>query len=294
MPLPSVSRVYANVNSDKPSLYSDYQAMELSWGRADSYEVYRKLGRGKFSEVFMGRNVHNNRTCVMKILKPIRKQRLQREISVLKNLYSGPNIVRLVDAVRDPQTMVVGLIYEHGGDTDLREVLSIISDYDKKYYMYQLLVLTLVDWGLAEYYHPNKEYHTSVASRYYKSPELLVDFYQYDYSMDMWSYGCVLAAVTLQKDPFFVGDDNEHQMKQIVDVLGWAKFKAYMDKYQIEIAESFKNRLVGLLGRPWISYLHTTNSNTATSEAIHLLRKVLVYDHQTRLSAREAMAHSYF
>lgn len=39
-----------------------------------------------------------------------------------------------------------------------------------------LLQLRLIDWGLAEFYHPNQEYNVRVASRYFKGPELLVDY----------------------------------------------------------------------------------------------------------------------
>ena len=35
--------------------------------------------------------------------------------------------------------------------------------------------LRLIDWGLAEFYHPGREYNVRVASRYFKGPELLVD-----------------------------------------------------------------------------------------------------------------------
>ena len=38
-----------------------------------------------------------------------------------------------------------------------------------------------------------------VASRYFKGPELLVDLQDYDYSLDLWSLGCMLAgAVPVQ------------------------------------------------------------------------------------------------
>lgn len=39
-----------------------------------------------------------------------------------------------------------------------------------------LLQLRLIDWGLAEFYHPGQEYNVRVASRYFKGPELLVDY----------------------------------------------------------------------------------------------------------------------
>ena len=55
--------------------------------------------------------------------------------------------------------------------------------------------LRLIDWGLAEFYHPDVEYNVRVASRCFKGPELLVDFQEYDYSLDLWSVGCMLAAI---------------------------------------------------------------------------------------------------
>ena len=36
-------------------------------------------------------------------------------------------------------------------------------------------------------------YNVRVASRYFKGPELLVDLQDYDYSLDMWSLGCMFA-----------------------------------------------------------------------------------------------------
>jgi len=59
--------------------------------------------------------------------------------------------------------------------------------------------LRLIDWGLSEYYLPDKEYNVRVASRPYKGPELLVNLTLYDYSLDLWSFGCVLGGmVSLQ------------------------------------------------------------------------------------------------
>ena len=98
-----------------------------------------------------------------------------------------------------------------------------LSDYDIRYYIFELLKaldychsngvmhrdvkphnvmidhekreLRLIDWGLAEFYHPGREYNVRVASRYFKGPELLVDLQEYDYSLDMWSLGCMFAGM---------------------------------------------------------------------------------------------------
>ena len=55
--------------------------------------------------------------------------------------------------------------------------------------------LRLIDWGLAEFYHPGTEYNVRIAPRYFKSPELLVDFQEYDYSLDMWNFGSMFASM---------------------------------------------------------------------------------------------------
>lgn len=64
-------------------------------------------------------------------------------------------------------------------------------DHDKKQ-------LKVIDWGLAEFYFPNKNYNVRVASRYFKSPELLLDHQYYDYSLDMWSLGALFAGIIFQ------------------------------------------------------------------------------------------------
>ena len=43
---------YGLVNPSRPTDYSYYGAMVLDWGDISNYEVYHKLGRGKYSEVF--------------------------------------------------------------------------------------------------------------------------------------------------------------------------------------------------------------------------------------------------
>jgi len=70
-------------------------------------------------------------------------------------------------------------------------------------------VAKLVDWGLAEFYFPDRPLNTRVASRYYKPPELLLNYTYYDYSLDVWSMGLVFASCIFNKEPIFMGKDNE-------------------------------------------------------------------------------------
>ena len=99
----SLARVYADVNANMPRSYWDYDSVNISWGVLENYEVVRKIGRGKYSEVFEGINVVNYQKCVIKVLKPVKKKKIKREIKILQNLSGGPNIVSLLDVVRDNQ-----------------------------------------------------------------------------------------------------------------------------------------------------------------------------------------------
>ena len=55
--------------------------------------------------------------------------------------------------------------------------------------------LRIIDWGCAEFYYPSKEYEVRVGSRYTKGPELLVNHRTYNYAMDIWAVGCMMAGM---------------------------------------------------------------------------------------------------
>lgn len=154
--------------------------------------------------------------------------------------------------------------------------------------------LRLIDWGLAEFYHPGTEYNVRVASRYFKGPELLVDLQDYDYSLDLWSLGCMFAGMIFRKEPFFYGHDNHDQLVKIAKVLGTDELNTYLQKYRIELDPNL-SELVGRHNRKaWSKFINADNQHLAVPEAIDFLDKLLRYDHQERPTAKEAMAHPYF
>jgi casein kinase II subunit alpha len=75
--------IYRTVCTERPPDYSYYQKLEIPWGDMSIYEIYHKLGRGKYSEVYEGCNLKNNDRCVVKILKPVRTEKIFREIKIL-------------------------------------------------------------------------------------------------------------------------------------------------------------------------------------------------------------------
>ncbi|ORX94203.1 Pkinase-domain-containing protein [Basidiobolus meristosporus CBS 931.73] len=318
----SIARTYANVNQTLPREYWDYDNLQVSWGSQENYEIVRKVGRGKYSEVFEGVDIAKDRKVVIKVLKPVRKKKIKREIKILQNLAGGINVVTLYDVVRDPQSKTPSLIFEHINNIDFKILYPKFTDYDVRYYIFELLKaldfchskgimhrdvkphnvmidhekrqLRLIDWGLAEFYHPGTEYNVRVASRYFKGPELLVDLQEYDYSLDMWSLGCMFAGMIFRKDPFFHGQDNYDQLVKIAKVLGTDELFAYLDKYEIRLDNQYNSILGRYARKPWNKFITTENQKYVSPAALDFLDKLLRYDHQERLTPKEAMDHPYF
>lgn len=77
-------------------------------------------------------------------------------------------------------------------------------------------------------------------------------------------------------------------------VLGTDSLNSYLNKYRIELDPQLE-ALVGRHSRkPWSKFINADNQHLVSPEAIDFLDKLLRYDHQDRLTAREAMAHPYF
>ncbi|KIK99320.1 hypothetical protein PAXRUDRAFT_547494 [Paxillus rubicundulus Ve08.2h10] len=317
-----MARAYADVNASLGRSWYDYENFTIEWSSPERYEIVDRIGGGRYSEVFKGIDMVNSDTCIIKVLKPVASKKIKREIKILRNLTGGANVVALLDVVQDPSGRYSSLIMEHVDNVDWKFLHAMLNEFDIKYYTFQLLKaldfvhsrgimhrdvkpgnvmmdyrrrkLRLIDWGLAEFYHPGTAYHIRVGSRYYKAPELLVGYKQYDYSLDIWSVGCMLASMIFRKEHFFRGIDNDDQLLKILRVLGTDCFDAWLRTFDIP----FETDLDGLLQvypkQPWSRYSSTDNQHLVTMEAVDLLDKLLRYDHQKRPTAREAQGHSYF
>ena len=117
--------------------------------------------------------------------------------------------------------------------------------------------IKVIDFGASTIMHEkflNKKYGTS----YYVAPEVLRGIY--NEKCDIWSIGVIFYIMLSGKPPFPGKDDKEILRKVEIGM------------YQLD-------------GSPW---------NDLSSEAIDLLRRLLNYNPNTRISAAEALEHPWF
>lgn len=169
---------------------------------------------------------------------------------------------------------------------DIKPGNIIISDKNKD--------IKIIDWGLAEYYLPNKRYAHRVATRYYKSPEILVGLEQYHYSLDIWSLGCVFAGLMFKKEPFFKGSDNVDQLVQITKILGTQELIQFLDKYRLKLPKELRGKIPTYPKKLFTKLITDNNIKYVSNAGIDLLGKMLTYDHNTRIMAKDALKHPYF
>lgn len=320
----SRARYYVDVNQNRPRSYWDYNNYNIEWGSCEDYTILKKIGRGKYSNVFLGVQLSTGKKICIKTLIPVRKKKIRREVKILKNLQGGPNIVKFFEPVRKDTNSTKSFIFEYVSNVSFKDLYPTFSDEDVRYYIYELLKalewshscgiihrdvkpqnvmidhtrkkLALIDWGLAEFYHPEQQYNVRVSSRHFKGPELLVNYQVYDYSLDIWSLGCMLAGMVFGKAPFFHGRDNNDQLVKIVQVLGSESFNTYLQKYKIHLPPVLENNLshVHFKKKAFESFINDDNQRFMSRELLEFLDSLLQYDHQRRPTTTECMVHAWF
>lgn len=312
---------HSSAGSKAPPSESEQDCITYNFGNIEEYEIVERIGRGKYSMVFQGRR-SDGKQCVLKILRPVRLAKINREIRILEALRDGPNICHLVDVVRDPESGSITIVNDWINNVDFRLLYQQFNQQDIAFYMYKIVKaieyahslgimhrdvkpqnimidhpnkrLSVIDWGLADYYVPGTAYQVRVATRHYKGPELLLGNSFYDLSIDVWSLGCTFATLLFKRSPFFRGRDNDDLLVKIADTFGSEKLLQYIEANQLPVAQALYTRLTGHAGKQWDHWINDENTAVITTEALDLLSKMLVIDPAQRITTKDALLHPFF
>ena len=113
-------------------------------------------------QVFEGIDSSNEESCVIKVLKPIAKKKIKREIKILRNLAGGPNVIRLMDIVHDRVSRSNSLVMEYVENTDWKDLYSTLTEMEIKFYLFQLLRVSHVNFSIKTFH---AEIHGGHAAR---------------------------------------------------------------------------------------------------------------------------------
>ncbi|XP_044261504.1 cyclin-dependent kinase 1 [Tribolium madens] len=285
----------------------------------DDFLKIEKIGEGTYGVVYKGKNKKTGQLVAMK------KIRLQpedegvpstaiREISLLKEL-RHPNIVCLEDVMMEENRLY--LIFEFLS-MDLKKYLDTIpqgSYMDPemvKSYLYQineailfchqrrvlhrdlkpqnLLInangaIKVADFGLGRAFGvPVRVYTHEVVTLWYRAPEVLLGSARYSCPIDIWSLGCIFAEMA-NKKALFQGDSEIDQLFRIFRVLKTPSDEIWPGVSKLpEYKVSFPN---------WKSCTLESEVKCMSSDAIDLLKQMLVYDPVKRISAKRIALHPY-
>lgn len=293
------------------------------------YEKVAKIGEGTYGVVFQAKD---NSTGELVALKRIRLDSEEegvpctaiREISLLKELHH-PNIVRLLDVVHSDRKLT--LVFEYL-DLDLKKYMDEkegnLDAASVQHFLYQLLSgvqychsrsvlhrdlkpqnllitrekqLKLADFGLGRAFGiPVKKYTHEVVTLWYRSPDVLLGSTNYGTPVDMWSVGCIFAEMALGA-PLFAGKSDADQLLRIFHFLGTPSKDVWPSIHEYPNANNMLSMPEFLQNYPAeCESLFETNPKFLKlgKEGIALLRSMLQYEPQYRITAADALSHPYF
>lgn len=191
-----------------------------------------------------------------------------------------------------------GLHYLHSNwiiHRDLKPANILLSDNE-----HERGVVKIADFGLARVIaEPLRTLGDDgpVVTIWYRAPELILGAKHYTPAVDMWAVGCIFNELVMSR-PMFEGKEvrvegnqnpfQEHQLETIFRILGtptlqdWPTMKYLVEYPRVEKMQKYPNRL------EQYTYLDKTKPE------FDLLKRLLAYDPEKRITAAEALKHPYF
>ena len=120
-----------------------------------------------------------------------------------------------------------------------------------------------------------------VGTKWYKSPEIIFGNKHYDKSVDIWSFGCLMAEMFLL-EPLFPGSTDFEMINLIFSFIGFSKEDESVLKPQLHI--NYRERPKNIFENTF---------DTADKDSIDLMNKMLVANPNKRITVEEILKHPF-
>jgi len=236
--------------------------MRLSRGleRGDSQRYFYVRILLRSSQLFSSSS--NRVFFILIIVDPIK---IQREVKILHAVNGIQGVGEMKNYFKEKQSGVYCIAFDYLGQTTLRHMTNQLKPEDIRMIMKSLLSTikevhkigvfhrdlkpsnimisptldpTIIDWGLAEFLIPHKEFNFRVATRPFKAPEILLKQRIYDEKIDIWAIGCIFAGLLFKKDYYFPAMDDLKTLCQIIDALGRKEFDRMLKEREILLSDA--------------------------------------------------------
>ncbi|KAF3860371.1 hypothetical protein F7725_000626 [Dissostichus mawsoni] len=265
---------------ERPKFYRQ-EVNKTIWEVPERYQNLSPVGSGAYGSV----SAYDEKTCfkiaVKKLSRPfqsiIHAKRTYRELRLLKHM-KHENVIGLLD-VFSPATSLKEF-------TDVYLVTHLMgADLNNIYIHSADIIHRILDFGLAR--HTDDEMTGYVATRWYRAPEIMLNWMHYNMTVDIWSVGCIMAELLTGKT-LFPGTDHINQLQQIMRLTGTppATLISRMPSHE---ARNYISSLPQMPKRNFADVFIGANP-----QAVDLLEKMLVLDTDKRITAAGALAHPYF
>ena len=146
-------------------------------------------------------------------------------------------------------------------------------------------VIKVADLGLGRHYAvPIKPYTHEIVTLWYRAPEVLLGATHYAPAVDMWSVGCIFAELA-RKQAIFPGDSELQQLLHIFKLLGTPSEDLWPGVSRLRDWHEFPQ---------WRPQDLSKVFPKLDEAGIDLMKKMFDYDPAQRITAMDALHHSYF
>lgn len=126
-----------------------------------------------------------------------------------------------------------------------------------------------------------------ICSRYYRAPELIFGSCYYTNQIDVWSAGCVIAEMVMNR-PIFEGENSTDQLLRIIKIIGTPTPE---DLVKMNVNE-LKFQLPKIKAVSLTKHLSKYYPNVPPL-LVNFLQRIFVYDPMKRMTAEEALCDPF-